>query len=167
MKTSFKATALAVLLLAASGPTLRADINDMIALALYADQLTDSGIGGNRFVELVDERYWGIYPSTQHPGMGSYVQELHARGLRGRALADAIHAEQARRGVGPMKNSGNGNTKIKPLPPGQAKKYGLPPVSGPPGQLKMKPKDKAFFPGNGKGNGPGNSNGKGKGKKNK
>lgn len=155
MKTSLKTTALAALFLAASGPTLRADIDDMIGLALYADQLIDHGIGGNRFVELVDERYWGLYPSTQHPGMGSHVQELHARGLRGRALADAIHAEQARRGIGAMngKSHGNGNVKIKPLPPGQAKKYGLQPVPGPPGQLKMKPKDKAFIFGNGKGNG--------------
>jgi hypothetical protein len=32
-------------------------------------------------------------------GMGAYVQWLHERGLRGRELADAIHAELRRRGV--------------------------------------------------------------------
>jgi hypothetical protein len=37
------------------------------------------------------------------PGMGPYVQELLARGLRGQELADAIHAEKARR------HSANGN----------------------------------------------------------
>ena len=31
---------------------------------------------------------------------GSFVQAQHRAGLRGRALADAIHAEQARRGMG-------------------------------------------------------------------
>lgn len=31
---------------------------------------------------------------------GAFVQAQHRAGLRGRALADAIHAEQARRGVG-------------------------------------------------------------------
>ena len=31
---------------------------------------------------------------------GAYVQAQHRAGLRGRALADAIHAEHARRGVG-------------------------------------------------------------------
>lgn len=31
---------------------------------------------------------------------GAYVQAQHRAGLRGRALADAIHAEQARRGMG-------------------------------------------------------------------
>ncbi len=32
-------------------------------------------------------------------GMGAFVQQAHADGLRGRALAEAIHREQARRGV--------------------------------------------------------------------
>lgn len=32
--------------------------------------------------------------------LGAYVQSQHRAGLRGRALADAIHAEQARRGTG-------------------------------------------------------------------
>lgn len=32
--------------------------------------------------------------------LGAFVQAQHEAGLRGRALADAIHAEQARRGVG-------------------------------------------------------------------
>jgi hypothetical protein len=32
--------------------------------------------------------------------LGAFVQAQHRAGLRGRALADAIHAEQARRGVG-------------------------------------------------------------------
>ena len=32
--------------------------------------------------------------------LGAFVQAQHRAGLRGQALADAIHAEQARRGVG-------------------------------------------------------------------
>lgn len=168
MKTLFKTAAASALLIFGSSAMVRADINDMIALALYADQLTDHGIVGGRFVELVDDRYWGMYPGEQYPGMGSYVQELHARGLRGRALADAIHAEQARRGI-PSQGRGNGNAnvKVKPLPPGQAKKYGVAPVLAPPGQLKLKPKEKAQFFGGGKpgkGNGNGNASGNGKGK---
>lgn len=170
MKTIFKTAAASALLLFSSSTMLRADINDMIALAMYADQLTDHGIVGGRFVELVDDRYWGMYPGEQYPGMGAYVQDLHARGLRGRALADAIHAEQARRGIpsqGRGNGNGNANVKVKPLPPGQAKKYGVTPVQGPPGQLKLKPKEKAQFFGGGnpgKGNGNGNGNGKGKNK---
>lgn len=32
--------------------------------------------------------------------LGAFVQAQHQAGLRGQALADAIHAEQARRGIG-------------------------------------------------------------------
>lgn len=171
MKLSFKTAAFSAVLLLGSSTALRADINDLVALAMYADQLTDHGIAGGRFVELVDDRYWGMYPGYETPGMGSYVQELHARGLRGRALADAIHAEQARRGFAyPGKGNGNAGVKIKPLPPGQAKKYGVQPIQVPPGQMKMKPKEKATFfgggsPGKAHGHDNGHSNGHGKGKK--
>lgn len=37
---------------------------------------------------------------TQGPGMGGFVQQMHAQGLHGTALAAAIHAELRRRGVG-------------------------------------------------------------------
>jgi len=38
---------------------------------------------------------------------GAFVQEQHRRGLRGRALAAAIHAEQARRGMGHKGHEGD------------------------------------------------------------
>lgn len=141
----------------------RADLGDLIA---YADQLLYQGVAGPRFVQLVDQRYWQMYPAAkEHPGnrgMGAYVQEMHARGLRGRALADAIHAEQRYRDIPYGKPLPPGQAKKfddKPMPPGQAKKYGAPhpgaKFNGPPG---MKPKDKAAL------FGPGVSPGKGHGK---
>ena len=39
---------------------------------------------------------------------GAFVQAQHRAGLRGRALADAIHAEQARRGMGRGHGQGKG-----------------------------------------------------------
>jgi len=45
----------------------------------------------------------------QPPGnFGAFVQAQHRAGLRGRALADAIHREQARRGMGSGKGRGPG-----------------------------------------------------------
>ncbi|MGV3661761.1 MAG: hypothetical protein ACO1TE_16360 [Prosthecobacter sp.] len=122
MKTMLKVSVLAACVTLAGGPALRAEINDMVVLAQYADQLADHGIGGDRFVELVDDRFWGLSPSVQQPGMGSYVQDLHARGLRGRALADAIHVEHLRRGD---------KVKLMPLPSGQKKEAAAPPMDRP------------------------------------
>lgn len=153
MKTRFKMTALAVLLMGSS--TLRADVSDLIPLALYADQLLNQGIYGPRFVQLVDDRYWGLYPYGRPPGpgMGAFVQQMHAQGLYGHALANAIHNEQARRGIA------NWRGGSKPIPPGQLKKMN--PVISPRVVLikpeKAKPKFK--FPGGGP---PGHSHGKGK-----
>lgn len=42
---------------------------------------------------------------------GAFVQAQHRAGLRGRALADAIHAEQARRGVGRGRATGEENDR--------------------------------------------------------
>ena len=66
-------------------------MSDLIPLALYADQLLNQGIYGPRFVQLVDDRYWGLYPYGRPPGpgMGTFVQQMHAQGLYGRALANA------------------------------------------------------------------------------
>lgn len=168
MKSPFFLTIAAALLLG-SAPA-RADLYDIIS---YADQLLMQGVNGPRFVQMVDDRYWEVYPDARaHPGargMGAYVQEMHARGLRGRELADAIHAEQAFRGIPYERPLPPGQAKKalegKPMPPGQAKKYGVQTL--PPGQAKKlgvpggKPKDKAADFGKGGGNG----NGKGKGKK--
>lgn len=119
MKTRFTLAALATVFTLGGGPaTSYAAPDDMMGLARYADQLADHGIGGGRFVELVDERFWGLDPAVQQPGMGSYVQEMHTRGLRGRALADAIVAEQQRRGS---------SLKLTPMAKEQAEKGGLPP----------------------------------------
>ena len=43
---------------------------------------------------------------ASEPSMGDFVQGLHAEGLRGRALADAIRAEHLRRGHGPPEGKG-------------------------------------------------------------
>lgn len=151
MSPRFLLTIAASLLL---GIPARADLADLIA---YADQLLYQGVTGPRFVQLVDDRYLQMHPSGPR-GMGSFVQEMHARGLRGRALADAIHGEQRYRAIPYGKPLPPGQVKRleegKPLPPGQAKKHGLPPADtkfkGPPG---MKPKDKATFFGRGHGKG--------------
>ncbi len=167
MKTPLKLTFVFALLLS-GGTTVRADVQDLAAIAHYADQLLNQGVRGGRFVELVDQRYYQVYPDYG-PGMGTYVQGLHDQGLRGRALADAIHLEQQRRGIPPgqlKKATGIPPGQLKKatgIPPGQMKKMNVVPEPGffPPG--KVKPKDK-FDGGKGNGNSNGNGNGKGKGK---
>ncbi|MGV3661760.1 MAG: hypothetical protein ACO1TE_16355 [Prosthecobacter sp.] len=135
MKTRFHSSfaAFVAALVLGAGAALHADYNDNAALASYADQLRYQGIRGPRFVQLVDQRYWRLYPmAAGHPGnrgIGSYVLALQERGLHGRDLARAVHAEQDRRWHAH-------------IPPGQAKKYG--PSRG------MKPKDKASFFGSGR-----------------
>ncbi|MDZ4404668.1 hypothetical protein [Prosthecobacter sp.] len=118
MKTLTKLTAIALLLM--SSTALRADLADMVALAIYADQLQNQGVRGPQFTQLVDQRYVMLYPDYRYQGngMGGFVQQMHARGLYGKALANAIHAEQQRRGIG----MGRGNAGI---PPGQLKKTGI------------------------------------------
>lgn len=136
-------TILAVLLMSSS--VLRADY-DLTPLAQYADQLSQQGVRGDQFINLVDQRFLqllqqaGLAPgNAPGNGMGAYVQQMHAQGLRGPALAAAIHTEQQRRGIG----QGNG-------------KPGLPPGSSagktPPGQTKVKPNTGAPGQGNGKPN---------------
>lgn len=134
MKSHFHSfiTASVAALILASGAAVRADYNDNASLAAYADQLRYQGIRGPQFVQLVDQRYWRLYPeASAHPGnrgIGTYVQSLHDRGLHGRDLARAIHAEQDRRWHAH-------------IPPGQAKKYGP----------SVKTKDKPSFFGRGPG----------------
>lgn len=75
-------------------------------LGMLIPALNTRDVSPSRFLETV----WGIpvlwgddanaYAGTgSEEGVGSYVQAMHARGLRGRELADAIHDELNRRGV--------------------------------------------------------------------
>lgn len=116
MKSRFHSllAALVAIFVLGGGGALQADYNDNASLAAYADQLRYQGVRGPRFVQLVDQRYWHLYPTASaHPGnrgIGAYVQSLHDRGLHGRDLARAIHAEQDRRWHAH-------------IPPSQARKY--------------------------------------------
>ena len=58
--------------------------------------------------------------------LGAFVQAQHQAGLRGQALADAIHAEQARRGVGRgnPKHEGNAAGPATPRTRGRADSAG-------------------------------------------
>lgn len=62
-------------------------------------------------------------------GMGGFVQDAHARGLRGRALAEAIHAEQARRGIPGhtrMRDTGVRDTSVRDNRAADGKEKGNP-----------------------------------------
>ncbi len=189
-------------LLMSSAVLRAADLVDLIVLAQYADQLRQQGVRGDQFHTLVDQRHeqmmldhWirvnnagvplkpkekqaalaalGLQGGPGNNGMGAYVQQMHAQGLTGQALANAIHTEQQRRGIG----QGNGKPGI---PPGQAKTK---PNTDAPGQGSGKPNSKVPDQGNGKpnagnagapgknapkgppaGGGKGGGGGKGKGK---
>jgi len=54
------------------------------------------------------------HPSSDR-GLGGFVQDAKARGLRGRALAEAIHAEQARRGVPGQARRADDEVRIGPI----------------------------------------------------
>jgi len=167
-------------LLMSSAVLRAADLRDLIALAQYADQLRQQGMRGDQFHHLVDQRHeqmmldhWirvnnagvplkpkekqaalaalGLHSRPGNNGMGAYVQQMHAQGLTGQALANAIHTEQRRRGIG----QGNGKPGI---PPGQAKPK---PNAGAPGQGSGKPNSKVLDKGNGKPN-AGNAGASGK-----
>lgn len=75
-----------------------------IVKSLRSDGVGNDGIR-NLFKALVDDPARMALGDTRaahagkSQGMGAFVQDAHARGLKGRALADAIHAEQARRGI--------------------------------------------------------------------
>jgi hypothetical protein len=82
--------------------------------------------------------------------LGRFVAEQHANGLKGKALAEAIHAEvlrrqEARKEAHQAKKEGKGEGKVKPAGKGKNK-----------GKGKGKPE--------GKGKGKGKPEGKGKGK---
>ena len=90
----------------------------------------------------------GKEPAAEGPGMGSYVQQLHAQGLRGTALAAAIHTELRRRGVGAGHGKPGGP---KPDAPSDKGKPGVEPDNAPKSKSPSAP-------------GPGTSPSKGKGK---
>lgn len=142
-------TAIVAAVAIGAGAAAHADYNDNAALASYADQLRHQGVRGPRFVQLVDQRYWRLYPeASSHPGnrgIGTYVQALQERGLQGRDLARAVHAEQDRRW--------HAN-----VPPGQAKKYGPSKGVKPKERNKVLPKDSFIF-GSGR---PGDNDGRGR-----
>jgi hypothetical protein len=95
------------------------------------------------------------YTDQDYNNLGLWVKAQTEKGLRGKALADAIHAEQARRGMGkPGGHEGR---------PGEGKgKPGASEDKGPPGKGKGKPEGR---PGEDKGGKPDDvPKGKGKGK---
>jgi hypothetical protein len=62
---------------------------------IFDDRVRDRDVVRERDVVIVDRDL----DRFDQRGMGAYVQFLHEQGLRGRELADAIHAELDRRGV--------------------------------------------------------------------
>jgi hypothetical protein len=62
---------------------------------IFDDRVRDRDVVRERDVVVVDRDR----DRLDRRGMGAYVQFLHEQGLRGRELADAIHAELDRRGV--------------------------------------------------------------------
>lgn len=82
------------------------DVAGKIVKIFREDQLSNAEIW-DIFKALLDTSVPLVVENQDHDtgmrgsngrGIGAFVQAAHARGLRGRALAEAIHAEQARRG---------------------------------------------------------------------
>jgi hypothetical protein len=57
--------------------------------------------------QVIEEELEATNQGQPVENFGAFVQEQHRRGLRGRALAAAIHAEQARRGMGHKGHEGD------------------------------------------------------------
>jgi hypothetical protein len=94
---------------AVSGGEIDGGLASSVVRSLQKDKVPNAAIG-DLFRAMVDPAGIGS-GGPSGPGMGAFVQEMHRRGLRGRALAQAIHEEQARRGI-PGHAKRNGSTVI-------------------------------------------------------
>jgi len=108
-----------LLLLAVSiAPVRAADVpspsQDLNSLVNYADQLHSQGVKGPDLIDKVDKRADEIAEKTGRPslhGIGAFVQQQHAQGVHGTALATAIHDELLRRDTGKGKGNPGGPSK--------------------------------------------------------
>ena len=66
-------------------------------------------IGAGDAVTIFEAENEALRGGGERGNFGAAVQEMKARGLRGRDLADAIHAEQAARGMRGPKGMGHGD----------------------------------------------------------
>ena len=64
------------------------------------DSLRRRGVPGEEAGQIVRDEVDAVKAGAPPENFGQYVNAQLARGLRGRALAAAIHAEHARRGIG-------------------------------------------------------------------
>lgn len=72
------------------------------------DILRRGGVSANDAEEVIAGEVAATEAGQPKENFGAFVQEQHRLGKRGRALAAAIHAEHARRGIG------RGKAKVKP-----------------------------------------------------
>ena len=70
------------------------------SIGAVIDILRRGGVPAGDADEILQREVEAVAAGQPTDNFGAFVQEQHRRGLRGRALADAIHAEQARRGMG-------------------------------------------------------------------
>jgi hypothetical protein len=71
-----------------------------------------SGVPADDASRILDEEVRAVREGGAKDNFGTYVRSQVEAGLRGRELADAIHREQARRGVGKPSNPGrSGNAR--------------------------------------------------------
>ena len=83
------------------------------------DSLRRRNVPAEDAEQIVRDEVDAVKAGAPKENFGATVNALLARGLRGRELADAIHAEHARRGIGQgrgqrqdqVKNQGKGNGK--------------------------------------------------------
>jgi len=74
------------------------------------DSLRRRGVPGADAGKIVREEVDAVKGGAPRENFGKYVNAQLARGLRGRELAAAIHAEHARRGIGQSKPQSPGAT---------------------------------------------------------
>ncbi|HEY6060107.1 MAG TPA: hypothetical protein VIV10_05955 [Gemmatimonadales bacterium] len=72
------------------------------------DSLRRARVPAQDAQEIVQEEVDAVKDGAPKENFGATVNAMLARGLRGRELAAAIHAEHARRGIGHGKSKGKG-----------------------------------------------------------
>jgi len=88
----------------------------------------DNGVFAGEMTVILDTENEGLRQGGNPENFGAAVQAMKASGLRGRALAEAIHAEQAARG---MKKQERYRERLRFHPGGEAKGKGSGKGQGP------------------------------------
>lgn len=86
------------------------------------DSLRRKGVPAEDAGQILQDEVDAVKGGAPRENFGASVNAMLARGLRGRELADAIHAEHARRGIGHGRGQGQDKDKGKGKGKGQGRR---------------------------------------------